>query len=641
MAEPRWFLTFAWGKEPYALDLPEITIGRGDGCPLQLEEAGAADEHARVIVDEDEQVFLEPLAPGQPTLMNGRAISARVKLADGDSIQIGGAVLTLRASSSAPVAGKRPPASSSPDARTLAASELPDEVRRAIAEREPRAKNFVIGEQRPMPLATVMMESPLREHMPTLMGVGLPPRELASAPTMMGAALPVEDVPAARTMIATAPTVRDVPAAAATILAAHTAQLATEAIDEPRPRGHTQSDITPLPLPLPPPTSSIANLQSLVQASTQLRPAARNDFANDDAERTRTDKKLSERSSPPHSTALPDAATQQRAAVAVDSSGKIATGPVETIPDAPALQRTDATPASKSGAGPRAGAAHDPRAPYEAPAKGAFGSFSRASDFFRQMMSLARQERTLLKPILWDLAIATPVSLLVSLLLLFVDSPGAVYLVLSIGVALLYFIDYACNALTASLMYDYVTTGRADLPAARARVQRSLSGILIFAAVSALLDVASTYARERRDVLSKILLSILRAIWTTATYVILPALIIEGVSFKSAFARSKKLMEHDPTGVGAGVVALSLCSYLCAAIVFPLAFVLMRVGSHVHPILGVLLFFALVNLYWSISGWLKISYSTCFYLWAQRCAAEGRAEPALAPLPLRHAMDAG
>ncbi len=155
--------------------------------------------------------------------------------------------------------------------------------------------------------------------------------------------------------------------------------------------------------------------------------------------------------------------------------------------------------------------------------------------------------------------------------------------------------------------------------------------------------MASTYARERRDVRQQqILLQIVRAIWTTATYVIMPAMVIEGVSFKDALARSKKLRWiEDPTGVGAGVVALSLCSYLCAAIFFPLAFFLMRLGAHVHPVFGVILFFATVNGYWAVSGWLKVAYSTCFYLWAKRCEAAGHADESLAPLPLRHALAAG
>jgi hypothetical protein len=275
------------------------------------------------------------------------------------------------------------------------------------------------------------------------------------------------------------------------------------------------------------------------------------------------------------------------------------------------------------------------------PPKGAFGSFSRAIDFFHQMFALARQDRTIVKPILYDLMLSTPVSLAIALLLLVIRSPNGVYLVLAIGTAALYFMDYSCNALTASLMFDYATTGTADMKAARERVTHSMKGILVFASVSALLDVASTYARERHDVLSKVLLRILRAIWTTATYVIMPAMVIEGASFKDALSRSKKLMDQDPTGVGAGVVALSLCSYICALIFFPLAFFLMRLGAHVHPIFGAVLFFATVNAYWSVSGWLKIAYSTCFYLWAKRCEEAGHADESLAPLPLRHALAAG
>ena len=54
-----------------------------------------------------------------------------------------------------------------------------------------------------------------------------------------------------------------------------------------------------------------------------------------------------------------------------------------------------------------------------------------------------------------------------------------------------------------------------------------------------------------------------------------------------------------------------------------------------------MLFFGMVNVYWAVSGWLKIAYSTCFYMWARQCEAQGSTDSALAPLPLRHALDAG
>jgi hypothetical protein len=216
-------------------------------------------------------------------------------------------------------------------------------------------------------------------------------------------------------------------------------------------------------------------------------------------------------------------------------------------------------------------------------------------------------------------------------------------MVLGVEAFLLYFVDYACNSITCSLMYDYATTGTASMDTAVPRVKKALPGVLTFAAVSALLDVASTYARERNDVASRIILRVLRAVWTTATYVIMPALVIEGVSFGAAFGRSKKLMDQDPTGVGAGVVALSIISYAVAAVCFPASYFMMRLLGHIPVIglpLGAFVGMGIVNLYWSVSGWMKITYATCFYMWARECEATGRQDQALAPAPLRAALEA-
>jgi hypothetical protein len=278
--------------------------------------------------------------------------------------------------------------------------------------------------------------------------------------------------------------------------------------------------------------------------------------------------------------------------------------------------------------------------PYTPPVKGSFGAFSRALAFMGQIFSLAGAHKALLKPLALDLAVTTVVMAAFTVLEFFVRSRGAFYAVMGAEAFVLYFVDYACNSITASLMYDYAMTGEASMKTAIPRVKKALPGVVTFAAVSALLDIASTYARERNDIASRIILRVLRAIWTTATYVIMPALVIEGVSFGDAFKRSKALMDHDPTGVGAGIVAMSITSYIVAAVCFPLAYVLMRAGAHIHFAVGVLLSMLVVNLYWAVSGWMKIAYATCFYMWARECERTGTTDHALAPLPLRTALDA-
>ncbi|MGZ3429934.1 MAG: hypothetical protein ACXVCV_24960, partial [Polyangia bacterium] len=282
-----------------------------------------------------------------------------------------------------------------------------------------------------------------------------------------------------------------------------------------------------------------------------------------------------------------------------------------------------------------------PQHAYTPPPKGSFGSFSRALAFMGQIFSLAGKHKALLKPLVFDVLLTTPIMAAFTVLEFFVHSRGGFYAVMGAEAFLLYFVDYACNSVTASLMYDYAMTGEASMQTAIPRVKKALPGVLTFAAVSALLDVASTYARERNDVASRIILRVLRAIWTTATYVIMPALVIEGVSFGDAFKRSKTLMDQDPTGVGAGVVAMSITSYLIAAVCFPLAYLLLQAGAHIHPAIGALLSMLVVNLYWAVSGWMKIAYSTCFYMWARECERTGTTDHALAPIPLRTALDAG
>ena len=621
MPGPRWSLHFAWGRPPYALDLPEIVIGRGDSCPLQIDEPAAAGEHARFIVDDDERVWLENVADG-PTVLNGRPIAARTRVEEGDFVQIGTSVLTLR-----PNKGAR--LSSSPAAHTLMDPVLPEEVQRAIAERD---------EQR-------TIEADAAELLATIPGFAEAKAKAAAAQAKV---IPSPRSSAAMTLIGIGPELGDA-------------------------RRSRTGDNTPLPAPLPAPAPSIPDLAPLLRrVSETLRSRteqgeitfAEHGPGTGTASLGIDQTRLSARAQPTvdlaaHKTMPPvrSPIVDQLATAKTMAPTRVPTvvaeaiaadaDPARTQPPVSDAARTQPPVSDAARTQPPVSARQtaittpSQDAPYVAPARGAFGALSRALGFLSELRQLARRERALVRPIAINLAIALPVSLALSALLLVVRSPGGVYGVLALGVTLLYFIDYACNAMTASLVHDYVTTGRADVAAARGRVAASLQGILVFAAVSALLDVASTYARERHDVLSRLLLRVLRAIWTTATYVIMPAMVIERASFKDAFARSRRLMDHDPTGVGAGVAAVSLLSYLCAAVVFPVAYLAMRLGAHVHPALGALLFFTLVNVYWAASGWLKIAYATCFYLWAARCEREGRAEPSLAPLPLRHALDAG
>jgi hypothetical protein len=114
-------------------------------------------------------------------------------------------------------------------------------------------------------------------------------------------------------------------------------------------------------------------------------------------------------------------------------------------------------------------------------------------------------------------------------------------------------------------------------------------------------------------------ISVLRAtIWMAIGLVIL-------------ITQTQRLGHVNPMGVlSVAWGALSLVS----------TWLLLRAGSHLHPAVGLLFAMVVVNLYWAVSGWLKAAYATCFYLWACECVRRQSTDRALAPLPLRHALDA-
>ncbi len=263
--------------------------------------------------------------------------------------------------------------------------------------------------------------------------------------------------------------------------------------------------------------------------------------------------------------------------------------------------------------------------------------YLRVFTFMGQVVAMVQQNPRLLAPLALNVGIAVPVNfvLVIALYLVGGDNPSIAWLFNAVGVVSLYYTDYFCNGLMVSLVFDQVTTGQATLGSGLSRTARSAPGILVFATISGMLDMLASYAQERDDVVGRILLGIVRSVWTMATYVVMPSMVIEGLGFVDAFKRSKDLATNDPTGVGAGVVGMGLASYLISVGGFAAAqFAFVNLGG----LAGLFIALTLTNLVWAVTGYLKITYFTCFYLWSRECATRGQADPSFAPAPLAAAL---
>jgi hypothetical protein len=233
---------------------------------------------------------------------------------------------------------------------------------------------------------------------------------------------------------------------------------------------------------------------------------------------------------------------------------------------------------------------------------------------------------------------AAPLNIVLSVASHLLENPMLNYLLFGFGIFALYFIDYFCAGLNTSMVYDQVTTGNASIGQAVGRTLRGSIGIVIFAAVTAAFDLAIHYASTRRDAIGRMIAGFVRSIWTTATYVIMPVMLIEGQGFFVSLKRSKEVADNDWTQVGVGYVGLGLVTWLLSAATMVLSSVALNTLMRFSPLLAMLASFFIVNTFWALTAYLKSNYYTCFYLWARECERTRSANPALAPAPLKNVL---
>ena len=107
-AESRLWLVYE-GRS-IVLEQPETIIGRDPKCAIWIDVPGVSRRHASIRLLSDSvtaAAVLEDLASTNGTFVNDRPVSEAVTLEDGQTIRVGEATLTFRASASAGAATKK------------------------------------------------------------------------------------------------------------------------------------------------------------------------------------------------------------------------------------------------------------------------------------------------------------------------------------------------------------------------------------------------------------------------------------------------------------------------------------------------------------------------------------------------------
>jgi hypothetical protein len=291
-------------------------------------------------------------------------------------------------------------------------------------------------------------------------------------------------------------------------------------------------------------------------------------------------------------------------------------------------------------------------------------SFSRGWSFLKQAWSMAFKDKDLLKPTVYALAAGMVVSVIgvipIAIVAFLFSGSQLGNIVMAVLGALMVFVQfvvsYIFSGMTAYLIFGYLSEGDGRMDKAWAIVRRDFFDILTLAAVSTAVNMIRNAAnRNRRGGLASGLVrgaaNLLEVLWTEASYLILPAMVIDDLNLKDGMRRVLNITKQNLLLIGISTVGVR---WVTGLIGFALGFggfvIALAVGggavyatggfnflSVVGIAIAALIFFAFVVIASVINSYTSIAYHTCLYIWArdvEKAQAVGQPVQIPAPAPL-------
>jgi hypothetical protein len=287
-------------------------------------------------------------------------------------------------------------------------------------------------------------------------------------------------------------------------------------------------------------------------------------------------------------------------------------------------------------------------------------SFSRGWNFLTQAWKMALADKDLIKPSIYTMIAGFIVSIIglipIVLAVMIFGTDGAfAQVILGILGALLVFAQYAVtyvfSAMTVKLIYDYLTDGDGRMDKAWEIVKRDWLDILSLAAASTLVNIIKGWVKgngRNRNFIRESIANLIDTLWTEATFLVLPIMVIEDENLKDGLKRATYIVKNNLLLVGISTVGVrwvtGLIGFVFGVIGIGLglgiAFPLISLAGDSIPlsvaagILGVLVasvFFMAANI---IGSYTSTAYHTCLYLWARNVEHAEQGIPVAIPAPL-------
>ncbi len=297
-------------------------------------------------------------------------------------------------------------------------------------------------------------------------------------------------------------------------------------------------------------------------------------------------------------------------------------------------------------------------------------SLTRGWSFLVQAWQMAFKDNDLIKPSIYSMIVGLIITIiglipLIAVALVFWGGAnsfvGEIVMVI-VGAVLIfihYVVSYIFSGMTVYLIYGYLAEGDGRMDKAWAIVQREFWHIVSLAAASTLVRVVAGSLRNRggrsRGALGGMLTSmfggLLETLWTEASYLILPAMVIEDANLVDGVKRAAYITKNNLLLIGVSTVGVK---WITGAISFVLGLIGLVIGiglglgitsiansgtlGIVFGIgLGAIIFFVFVMVASVISSYTMTAYNTCLFLWArdvEKAQAQGQPMQVAAPAPL-------
>lgn len=292
-------------------------------------------------------------------------------------------------------------------------------------------------------------------------------------------------------------------------------------------------------------------------------------------------------------------------------------------------------------------------------------SFSRGWSFLKQAWQMAFKDKDLLRPSIYALIAGMIVSVIgiipiIGTVFLFGNSQfGNVILFVMGGLMIFvqFVVSYIFSAMTVYLIYGYLAEGDGRMDKAWDVVRRDFFDILTLAAASTAVNLLRNAAQRNRRGgiaagLARSATNLLQVLWTEASYLILPTMVIDDLNLKDGMQRVLKITRENLLLIGISTVGVRWVTGLIGFVLGFVGFLIaLAIGGGAVYLTGTInalsilaiavaafIFFAFVVVASVISSYTTTAYHTCLYLWArevekvQVTAGQPVRVPAPAPL---------